>query len=407
MTTLHLPCLFGLEAPLARELERLGYLPEQIVVNDAQVSLQIPDFEAAKAHCARLNFWLRTAERVLFEVASFPVSDFDSLFEGCRAVPWEEFLDRDYSIVVKGYSRKSKLFGVPACQRIIKKAVVERLLQVRGGSGTLLEDRRKGEHLLQFAIVEDHISLRLDSSGEGLHKRGYRPLKHAAPIRETLAAGILQLSQWPERAQRGEVLFDPFSGSGTFSIEAALLLAGRAPGLKRHFRFEHAALGGQAIYDRERERAKIAEREYQATYPLPAAAIFAADIDPASVRLSEANAKRAAVEGLVRLKRAAVEDWSRSSLKAYCAADDMLLVANPPYGERLANSETADRVLKALGRLVFDQLGCLSPGLRLSLITEDRRAEEKLRARADKRRKLYNGLLPCTLYQFFRHPKLQ
>lgn len=391
-----LPTLFGLEALVKTEVLEAGAEPDNIVTEDGQVSVLFTDLGDCAAFCARMNFRSRCAERVLMELASWRAESFDELFDGCMAVPWEDYVDEGMEIRVKGYSRKSKLFGVPSCQKILKKAIVKRLSEARGISGDRLpEDRKKGIFQLQFSIVDDVCGISLDTSGDGLHKRGYRPLKTEAPLKETLAAAMLQLSFWERNAEVGEVLLDPCCGSGTFAIEAAMILAGIAPGLKRHFAGEKHRLMGQAVFDREREYAKLLLKE-----KVPGK-IFARDIDPATVAIAKVNAERAGVLPMIEFKRADLFTYKPDKLKKELHSERILVIANPPYGERIMDEKEAGKILEALGCLCIEN-DSLREGYRLSLLSPDPEAEKKLGKVADKRRKLYNGMILCHFLHYFR-----
>lgn len=394
-----LPTLFGLEAPVKEELLDAGVPEEDLCAEDGLVSVCFRDLKECAAFCARMNFRSRCAERVLLELGSWRAEDFDSLFDGCAALPWEDYIDEGMAIQVKGYSRKSKLFAVPACQKILKKAIVKRLAEARHlDGGQVDEDRKRGTFQLHFSLIDNVCGISLDTTGDGLHKRGYRPLQTEAPIKETLAAAILQLSFLERGISQGEVLFDPCCGSGTFAIEAALILAGIAPGLKRHFAGEKHKLLGQAVFDREREYARLLRRTdvYQDK-------IFAADIDRDTIAIARRNAERAGVADMIRFRTADLFSYRAEKVKKDLNAERVLVIANPPYGERIMSGEEAGRILEGLGCLCIEN-AVLREGFRLSLITPDPKAEEKLGRKADKRRKLYNGMILCRFLHYFRRP---
>ena len=286
--------LFGIEAIAADELTAMGYNRDQIKITDGQLVLDLPDLVRIREAIARINIGLRTGERVLLMLAQFPAADFDTLFDQTRALPWEEWLDRGAAFHVNGYSRKSALFGIPACQGIIKKAIVDRLssaYHLAPGS-TVPEDVDVGLQKIQFGIVSDQVSMMVDTSGDGLHKRGYRPLRHEAPIKETLAAAMLYLSRF--RYDPDEALLDPFCGSGTIPIEAALMASNTAPGLNRAFAAERWNWIGRSVFDRAREEAL--DRLIR-TAPA-SCSLFGSDLDEKSVEISQENARHAGVEGL-------------------------------------------------------------------------------------------------------------
>ena len=394
---IHLPVLFGLEACTRDELYALGFESGQVTVSDGLVLLRLASEDLAKDAVATLNFRLRTAERVLYEVASFDATTFDDLFFQAEALPWERWLDLGFEILVNGYSRQSALFGVPSIQRTLKKAIVNRLLTARGNkNGRVREDRRTGQIEVRFALVNNRATLLLDTSGEGLHKRGYRPLRHEAPLRETLAAAILHYSFFLRNQAKGEGLFDPMCGSGTFPIEAALMLKNEAPGLHRHFAAERMQFFGVSRFDRAREFAKSAIVE------APAGFLFGSDISGDAIRQAKDNAKRAGVADLITFHRGDMTDLTVERMKEITGLSRLLLVANPPYGERLTTPEHAGRLVEALGRLAGRRGGREYDGLRVSVLSPHERFEMLFGAKADKRRKLYNGMIRCTLYHYFR-----
>ena len=237
----------------------------------------------------------------------------------------------------------------------------------------------------------------VDTSGDGLHKRGYRPLQVPAPLRETLASAILKLSFLEREAARGEGLLDPCCGSGTFLIEAAEILRGMAPGLKRHFAGEKLQIMGQAVFDREREYARslLHEEEQQLC-------LIGQDISEDALHAAWQNAVRAGVEDCIQWRHADLRQLRRAELLAASPQRRLLVVANPPYGERLLSPEAARKLLNSLGQLLLPQ-GQLAEGFRFSLLSSDPHSEEMLGARSDKRRKLYNGMIKCNLYHYFRH----
>lgn len=397
---IHIPVLFGVEAATRDELYALGYDRDDVLVQDGLVILTCRDEDAAKAAVAKCNFWLRTAERVLFEIASFSAKTFDELYFSAKQIAWERYLDFGKAILVNGYSRKSQLYGVPAIQRTLKKTIVDRMLAQHGNTGGYLrEDKRLGEIDVRFAIVEDQITIMLDTSGEGLHKRGYRPLRHEAPLRETLAAAILHYSFFLRNRAHGEGLFDPMCGSGTFLIEAALMLKNDAPGLRRHFAAERMQYFGVTHFDREREYAKLARVDG------PTGVLFGADISNQAVQQTKDNAKRAGVAELIDVRRGSIADWSPDKLFAATHLNRLLVVTNPPYGERLTTPEEASKLLKLLGHMTGDGSGQRAPGLRVSILSPDEQFERTFGERSDKKRKLYNGMIRCTLHQYFKHAR--
>jgi putative N6-adenine-specific DNA methylase len=394
-----LPTLFGVEAATVKELEQLDLPEGETVVTDGQVSFIPKEEKEISILAARCNYNCRTPERVLIGLASFDADNFDALYDFTRELPWEDWLDRDYAITVTGYSLKSKLYGVPSMQSIIKKAIVDRLTQARKliPGSHIVEDKNKGELNIRFAAVKDKISFSLDTSGEGLHKRGYRPLTHMAPIRETLAAAILDYLFFLRNQKQGEILFDPVCGSGTFLIEGAMMLSGLAPGLMRHFSGENLGLAGAKAFKQERDYAESKRKQISGKDKV----FFGSDLSAQSIEDAKSNARRAGVEGLIDFKQADLMQISYEDIVAL--SPRALVVANPPYGERMASPDESSIINRALGMLVIDKLtGMNKKGLRLGVITADSDFEEEVGFKADKRRKLYNGMIPCQLYQYFR-----
>ncbi len=398
--------LFGIEALTAEELTGLGYARENIAVTDGQVMLDAGDLpgqsDRTVAAAARLNVFLRTAERVLVQLATFPAADFDTLFDSTRDLPWEEWLAPGIAFHINGYSRKSALFGIPACQSLIKKAIVSRLLRVRGmaAGSQLPEDRTRGLVRIQFGIVNDQVSLMVDTSGDGLHKRGYRPLMHEAPIKETLAAAMLMVSRFQPFSD--EALFDPCCGSGTLPIEAALMAGQVAPGLNRAFAGESWSVMGLAPFQAARAEAMAGMNLQPPDQPF----IFGSDISPRAVELAQANARRAGVDQLIRFRPGDLLQLKLADLTKWTGFSRHLVICNPPYGERLLDVQQAEAIYAGLGRIFLDR-GMTRPGIRLSVITSHEQFENIVGGRADKRRKLYNGMIKCTLFHYFKQRRLE
>ena len=361
------PCLFGLEGLAADELRRLGMA--QVAAENGRVY-----FSGGLEAAAQANLWLRTGERVLLELGSFEAQSFDALFEGTKALPWERMIPKDAAFPVTGHNLNSRLFSVTDCQKIIKKAVAERLKNRYG----LQWFPETGETVqIRFSIVKDQVSLCLDTSGEGLHKRGYRPAHNAAPLRETLAAAMVTLARY-----RGKGEFaDPFCGSGTLPIEAALIAKNRAPGLNRHF----AAMDWQVMDRRIWQDAAEAARakEFHGDYR-----ILGSDIDPKAVAIARKNAERAGVEDVVRFETADATAFSRSTERG-------VIVTNPPYGERILEKQEAEALYAGFGRALA---GCT--GWQLYLLSSHTEFERSFGRTADKKRKLYNGMIKCDLYMY-------
>lgn len=363
------PCLFGLEGLVANELRRLD-IPG-VRAENGRVR-----FEGTEIELAKSCIWLRCAERVLVEVGSFPAKTFDELFEGVKALPLENYISKNAAFPVKGYSIGSKLFSVSDCQSIIKKAIVTRLSQ-KYGISWFPED---GETMrVQFSIMDDVCTIYLDATGEGLHKRGYRPAHVGAPLSETLAAAMVILSRYRGR----DDFCDPFCGSGTIPIEAALIAKNRAPGLYRHFAAENWSCFDKSVWKRVREEAP--SREYNGDYR-----IFASDIDPEAVQISKENAKRAGVEGYIEFSQADATTFNRTT---ECG----VIVTNPPYGERLMEKSQAEILYTDFGRAYF-----LLEHWKLFLLSSHTQFERSFGRAADKKRKLYNGMIKCDLYMYFK-----
>ena len=363
-------CLFGLEHLVGEEIDALGY--ERISTIDGRVTFQ-GDAEAV----ALSNIFLRYAERVFIKLGSFPASTFDELFEGTRALPWPDFIGRDDEFPVKGHSIKSALTSIPDCQRIVKKAVV-RSMESRYGISVFPETGVK--YQIEFFILNDVATLMIDTSGVALHKRGYRRDSNAAPIRETLAAAIAKTS----RPREDVLLWDPMCGSGTIAIEAAMQMRNIAPGVKRHFAAESFPFVPPAVWKSAREEAKDGERvtKFEA---------YATDIDSECVELAKKNAYLAGVSDNIKC-------FVKDARKIESAGRRGTIVTNPPYGERMGTLAEVERLYREIG----EHFRSLSPW-QVYIITSHPAFEKFYGRKADKVRKLYNGMLPCYLYQFFKN----
>lgn len=368
MLTLTVPCLFGLEGLVADEMKRLD-------LRDVRA-------ENGRVHCsgepidiARLNINLRCGARVLMELGSFPAGDFDQLFEGVRALPWEDFIPKEGEFPVKGYTLASRLHSVPACQGIVKKSVAKRLGSTYGLE-TLPETGSR--YQIQFAIIKDIATLYLDTSGDGLYKRGYRAQGVAAPLKETLAAALVTLSRY-----RGKDPFrDPFCGSGTIPIEAALIAKNRAPGLDRSFAAQKWTSVDSALWLQAGDEAM--DKEYHGTYD-----IWGGDIDAAAVDLARHNAKLAGVDDCVRFQVA-------DAAKFRCEGEYGQIATNPPYGERLMERREAEELYRLFGQALAD----MPPKWRLVLLSSHTEFERTFGRQADKKRKLYNGMIKCDAFLY-------
>ncbi len=370
--TFCVPCLFGVEGPLANELRRMGM--DGVEAENGRVR-----FSGTEEDMARANLGLRFGERVLIELGSFPAETFDMLFEGVKALPWERFIPRNGAFPVKGHSLDSRLQSVPACQSIVKKAVVSRLSEWYD-INWFKEDGPTFQ--VQFALRKDTAWLYLDTSGAGLHKRGYRPGHLEAPLRETLAAVMVGLARY-----RGKGDFcDPFCGSGTIPIEAALAAKGRAPGLFRSFVSENWKCFDPKIWENARQAAR--DQEYQGDYR-----IYASDIDPKCIELAKKNAARAGVEELIDFSVADARSFAR-------VTEGGVLVTNPPYGERLMEKQSAEELYRDFG----NALRALGEGDRWKkyILSSHPDFERGFGKPADKKRKLYNGMIKCELYMYLR-----
>ena len=367
------PCLFGLESVLSGELKRLGF--EEISVTDGRV-----EFSADAEGIARANLHLRTAERVLIVLGSFRAVSFPQLIDGAEQIRFEDYIGKKDAFPVKGWSLNSQLHSVPDCQAIIKKAVVKRLSQKYGvawleESGSTVQ--------IQFSINKDVVTIMLDTSGAALHKRGYRKNANLAPIRETLAAGILDIARIYPDTQ----LYDPFCGSGTFLIEAAYKAKNIAPGIYRRFAAEKWSSIPTNIWKMGREEAiEKVRREVEFV-------AFGSDISEESLQIAEANARRAGIPGLIRLQKQDIKKFTLPNKKS-------VVVTNPPYGERLMAGEDLHQLYQTMGS-VFKP----SDHVSYYIISSMEEFEKAYGRQADKKRKLYNGMLKCNLYQYFSTKK--
>lgn len=392
-----LTCLFGLESCVRDDLTAIGYERSNINVSDGMVVLNADD-DSWEADVARVNMWTRRAERVLFEVGSFPAREFSELFDGTCALPWDEFIPEGYAFIINGYSRKSKLFGISACQSLVKKAIVKSLCKARGlgADGIIAEDAAKGVVRVQFGIVSDNVSLMIDTSGEGLHKRGYRPLTHEAPIRETLASGMITLGRY--RPYGSEALADPFCGSGTILIEAAMMACNIAPGKNRSFSYENLPYIGEYARKKALEEALSLEDSEKPDDCF----FYGSDIDPKAIESSRRNAQSAGVADHIRFAVADAATRTPDSFKSITGFDRTMVITNPPYGGRLMTVEEAYEIYKMISSLYLTKNGACRPGMRLSVISPDDSFEEATGHKADKRIKLYNGNIKCQLNNYFK-----
>ena len=361
------PTLFGLEGLAGEELRRLGM--ENVRVEDRRVF-----FSGDEQALAKANVCLRTGERVMVVLAKFQARSFEELFQGVYHANLEDYIPKDGQFPVKGHCLNSQLMSVSDCQAIIKKAASRRLGEAYGVSW-LPESGIKFQ--LHFTILNDQVTLSLDTSGQGLHKRGYRAVGNDAPLHETLAAGMIQLTRYRGR----EFFWDPFCGSGTIPIEAALIAKNRAPGLNRHFAAEEFPWMPTGIWEQVKTEAK--DREFRGDYH-----ILGSDSDPACVSLSMANARKAGVADCIKFK-------DGDATKMDLPAPSGILVCNPPYGERMMEQQSAQRLYGALGRHFK-----FANDWKKFVITSEPEFEHYFGKRADKKRKFYNGKIKCDYYMF-------
>ncbi len=364
------PCHFGMEAVLKREIIDLGYDITESA--DGRMTF-LGDEEAL----CRANIFLRSAERVLIKIGSFHAETFEELFEGTKNLAWEEFIPADGKFwVTKAASVKSRLFSPSDIQSIMKKAMVERLKQVYHVNWF----EENGENFpIRVFIMKDEVTVGLDSTGESLHKRGYRKLTAKAPIAENLAAGLIMLTPW----KKDRILIDPFCGSGTIPIEAAMMAAQIAPGMNRAFtaeKWEHI-IAKRLWYDSIDEARELMDKSVDTD-------IQAFDADDHMVAISRENARLAGVEKLIHFQKRDVAQLSHPKKYGF-------IITNPPYGERLENKESLQELYRVLGER-YRALDCFS----MYLITSYEKAEEALGRKADKNRKIYNGMMKTYYYQY-------
>lgn len=364
------PCHFGLEAVMKKEILDLGYEVSQ--VEDGRVTF-IGDAEAI----CRANIFLRTTERVLLKVGSFHAETFEDLFQGTRAIPWEEYLPKDAKFwVAKASSIKSKLFSPSDIQSIMKKAMVERMKKAYGIEWF---PENGASFPLRVFLHKDTVTVALDTTGESLHKRGYRTLTSKAPITETLAAALIMLTPW----KSDRILVDPFCGSGTFPIEAAMIAANMAPGMNREFLSEDwkHLIPRKCWYDAMDEANDLVDLSVQTD-------IQGYDIDGDIVRAARANAKAAGVDELIHFQQRSVSDLSHPKKYGF-------LITNPPYGERIEDKKNLPELYKTIGER-FAELDSWSA----YIITAYEDTERYFGRKADKNRKIYNGMMKTYFYQF-------
>jgi putative N6-adenine-specific DNA methylase len=359
----------GLESLVADEVKALGF---KTTSENGKIFFQGDELAIAKA-----NLWLRVADRVRIVAGEFQATTFDDLFEQTKAIPWERFLPVDAEFPVAGKSVKSTLYSVPDCQAIVKKAIVERLKIAYKRIGFL--DESGPLFKLEVSILKDKVTLTIDSSGTGLHKRGYRLAQGDAPLKETLAAALVKVSRWnPNRP-----FVDPFCGSGTIAIEAAMIGQNIAPGYNREFSCEEWPWINKNIWDQVRE-----EAEDLAKYDQPLD-ITGSDYDPRMIKVAQENAAGAGFADLIKWQTCDVRDLTVDGLNG-------VMVGNPPYGERLGEVEEAEEITRELGRVMKNH-----PSWSVYMLSSLENFEKMYGQRTTKKRKLFNGFIRTDLYQFW------
>lgn len=363
---------FGLEAVVRREIEDLGY--EILKAEDAKITFLGDDRAMVRA-----NLWLRSADRVLLKMGEFQAETFEELFQQTKGIPWEDWIPEDGRIIVNGTSVRSQLHSVPDCQSIVKKAIIERMKETYEQEWF---PETGAEYSIKVTLLKDRVTVTMDTSGAGLHKRGYRVSNVTAPIKETLAAAMVQLSFWKE----GRLLADPFCGSGTIAIEAAMIGRNIAPGLSRRFAAEEWDVIPHKLWKEERTAAFSAIRYDQELK------IIGSDISLQAVEAARENALEAGVDDCIEFHQAPV-----SSLTA--TESHGVIICNPPYGERIGEEKEIREMYQVLARFMK-----ANPTWSLYLITSDQEFEARFLGAdhpADRRRKLYNGRLEVCLYQYY------
>lgn len=363
--------LLGVESIVAKEIRKLGY--KDVTVEDGRVT-----FTGDEMAICRANLWLRSAERVLVKLGEFKAETFDELFEGTKAMPWADWLPVNAAFPVNGYSLRSKLFSIPDCQVIVKKAIVESMKK-RYRKEWFEEDGP--QYKIHFGIIKDRATLMIDTSGPSLHKRGYREISNEAPLRETLAAAMIEISKWKPEIP----LSDPFCGSGTIPIEAALIGTNTAPGINREFISEKWERLPERLWKGAREEALSLMRLDSKLN------IMGSDIDGQSVKLSRSNARKAGMEKYISFKRIDIRDIFLRDKNGY-------IICNPPYGERMGEKDEVENLYRDMG-MVFKDFD----GWSYFILSAHEEFEKLFGQRADKKRKLYNGMIKCYLYQYYNN----
>lgn len=359
----------GLESVVANEVRQLGY---EVTVENGRVL-----FEAPLSAIPRSNLWLRSADRVKLLVGEFEATTFDQLFESTKALPWERFIDEQGKFPVSGKSVKSKLYSVSDCQAIVKKAIVERLKLKLGVASRMPETGAL--HRIEVALHKDIATLTLDTSGSGLHKRGYRVDQGEAPLKETLAAALIMLTNW----KPDEPFIDPFCGSGTIPIEAALIGQNIAPGFNREFDSERWHFIQQKLWDEAFE-----EAEDKADYDQKLD-ITGSDINHQMIKIASDNSLEAGLSDLITWKQMQVKDLSLRNQNGY-------IIGNPPYGERIGDRKEVEEMYRDLGTVMQNH-----PSWSVYILTSFEQFEKQYGKKATRKRKLFNGFIRTDYYQFF------
>lgn len=359
---------FGLEKVVADELKQLGY--DDLIIENGKVT-----FEGDEMDIVTCNMWLRTADRVLIKMAEFKAESFEELFQGTLAVNWGDIIPITGFMHVTGKSVKSKLFSVPDCQSIVKKAVVESMKRKYRRD---LFPETGAEYKIEVGILKDVVTLTIDTSGPGLHKRGYREFAGEAPLKETLAAALVLLSKWEPSKQ----LADPLCGSGTIAIEAAMIGRNIAPGLNRNFAAEQWDIIPEDMWSdiRSFARNSINNKEFR---------ILASDINGGILRIARNNAEKAGVSDNVAFQKLDIRDFASRKKFGY-------IITNPPYGERLGEINEVEELYKEMGKVfrTLEEWSCF-------VLTSNEGFENFFGQKSNKNRKLYNGRLKCYFYQYF------
>ena len=366
--TLSVPCLFGLEGLCAQELRRLDM--KEVAAENGRVL-----FKGTFEDIIRANLWLRTGERVLLRLASFPARTFEELFQGVYHTPLVAIIPKNGAFPVKGHCLGSQLHSVPDCQAIVKKAAAKRLGE-KYHVGWMPETGSL--YQLQFSIMKDQAELFLDTTGAGLHKRGYRAVGNDAPLRETLAAAMVNLARYRGR----DNFVDPFCGSGTIAIEAAMIAKNRAPGLSRSFSCQKWDISKPELW--QKARSEALDKEFHGDYH-----IYASDIDPKSLAIAQSNAKKAGMDKYITFSQA-------DATKLTLPEGKGVIVTNPPYGQRMMEQRQAQQLLRGFGRAVGGQ-----KDYGVYIISSEEELERYYGKRCTKKRKLYNGMIKCNLFMYY------